>query len=192
MINISSIQMIQACIFFYKFTWGYIKYKRLGKNTWWAEFKILSNLHLNTNTHTCTHVHTRTHARTHTNTHTLFKVLNALWKQTVSDPVRVCRKTRWEPGSVRKSVWRLCPYFIHTLKLLISPPHHSVTQIPCCHNVPYIFDMGAIFKTWVFQLYEKLKRSDGGEGMKDGVKKTGRWQGGREGGGRGRDGDRTS
>lgn len=50
---------------------------------------------------------------------------------------------------------------LSTLKLLINLPH-SVTQIPCCHNVPYIFDMGAIFTTWVFQLYEKLKRTRGG------------------------------
>lgn len=56
------------------------------------------------------------------------------------------------------------------LKLLINLLH-SVTQIPCCHNVPYIFDMGAIFMTWVFQLYEKLKRTRGGrEGVRVGGK----------------------
>ncbi len=50
---------------------------------------------------------------------------------------------------------------LSTLKLLITLPR-SVTQISRCHNVPYIFDTGAIFKTWVFQLYEKLKRTGGG------------------------------
>lgn len=45
--------------------------------------------------------------------------------------------------------------------------------------------MGAIFKTWVFQLYEKLKRTrggreGGGEGVRDGVG-DGAWEGARKG-----------
>lgn len=79
--------------------------------------------------------------------------------------VKTLRLTRPEPAgrldeSPTDSLFNFNVDILSTLKSLISRPRPA-PRYPAAHRLPYIFHMGAIFKTWNFQLYEKLKRTTG-------------------------------